>query len=144
MLRLGDETADQVEDVSHAVIEFGNQQFLLLARPFALARDFVAHPQDHFQQSHPQPFGYLQFVFGPVLAAIGYRFLPGGETLARLEPVAGRGDCLVRIAGPGHRLTERTPPQGQIVARRARQRDDYGACNRVREGKGSGDVVLDR
>ena len=126
VFRLVDQAANEVEDIANAVVEFRDQQFLLFLCFCPFGDRLVGQPQDDFEQRHPQTFGYLEFGLRPFLRATFDRFLPGFETLSRSQTIAMRAGFhgLFRISGPGHRLRQRFAPQDEIVARRARYRDD--------------------
>ena len=110
--RLVDQSADEIEDVAHAVVEFGNQQFLLLLRAGALGDRFVGEAQDDLEQGDTQALGNLDLRAGPLLSASLDRFLPCLEALAGSEarPVGAGLDRLFGIARPGDRLLQRFAP----------------------------------
>ena len=143
--RLVDQSADEIEDVAHAVVEFGNQQFLLLLRAGALGDRFVGEAQDDLEQRDTQPLGNLDLRAGPLLSAPLDRFLPCLEALAGSEarPVGAGLDRLFGIARPGHRLLQRFAPQHQIVTRSPRNGDDERTDRTIGEPHGTRQAIGD-
>ncbi len=119
--RLVDEPANEIEDVADPVVQFGDQQILLLLRLCAFLIGLVGQAQDHLEQRDAQAFGDLAFGFGPFLRSAFHRFLPHLEAFARGQPVAVRPefDRLHRIASPGYHLAQFPAPQHQIISRAA-------------------------
>ena len=126
MPRLVDQTTDEVEDIANPVIEFADQQLLLLLRSSAFLHRLVGQAQDYFQQSDAQAFGNLPFGRGPLFRAPFHRLLPCLEALARGQPVAIRPAFhrLYGVTCPCNRLAQFLAPQHEIIARAARDRND--------------------
>ena len=56
VLALGDDAADQSQNVADAMVELGDQQFLPLLCASALALGEIGQAQDHFEQADAQRF----------------------------------------------------------------------------------------
>ena len=73
---LGDDTANQAEDVPDAMIELGNQQFLAFLCVTPLRLGEAGEPQDHFQQANAQRLGDAAFDRQPMLRLAAHRLPP--------------------------------------------------------------------
>ena len=138
--RLADQPSDQVKDIAHAMVEFGDQQFLLLLRPRALGHRRIGDPQDDFEQGQAQRLGSAHFLVGPWQAGAFNDLLPRFEAFARGQAQAvGAGfDGLLGLAPPGDGLLLLAPPQHDVVARSARYGDGEHAGGQRSKGAGGG------
>ncbi len=141
VLGLRDQPADQAEDIAHPVVQFRDQQVLLLRRAGAFAGQVFAHAQDHFDQRAAQAGGDFAFVCVPITAVTAHDFGPGGKAGTRLQHFA-RHDCgLGRIARPGDAPFQRAAPQHQTIAGAARQRQHQRPGGAVGKRLGIGDLI---
>ena len=126
---LGDERADDGQDVLDAMVQFLVQHALAHRRPGAFVRQDFAVEQQHLDHRDAQRLGKAQIGLGPGMRAVADGFLPDREALARCQAVAqGAGLVgLVRIAAPIQGAHCLGPEIEQEIARPLRQGHDQDA-----------------